>query len=63
MTTEPTSPARRGRPDRVILELDGRSQSAAAWARELGVARSTLLRRLKSPRWSKREALTRPPDK
>lgn len=42
----------------VILELDGRRQALFLWAKELGISKTTLAKRLKSPHWTLRQALT-----
>lgn len=48
------------RPKRGLLKFDGRKQSIPAWAKEYGLATSTLRVRLKSG-WPVERALTEPP--
>jgi len=49
----------RNKGNTVLLEHDGKAQCATDWAQEMGLRRSTLVKRLKNG-WSTRDALTRP---
>lgn len=44
----------------VYLELNGRRQAMFLWAKELGIDRGSLAKRLKSPNWTLERALTTP---
>jgi hypothetical protein len=43
-----------------MITHGGRTQSLSAWASEIGIKKSTLVRRIASPRWTTADALTTP---
>lgn len=48
------------RTDNLVLEFDGRSQCAVAWAREMGYEKSLVVQRVRRG-WSAERAITTPP--